>query len=145
MDKIAVLDGAISSLMRTLIIQERQLSSHSPVVPNNPLDLETLIFLNQHPGCSAKDIAAYLQVSATTLQSVIDRLEKSRLLAKDNTALRGRAVALFLTQEGSKARTLIQTQNMTNCKMMLDVIDPQDQDKFIDQIVKIARKFSEPV
>lgn len=143
MTKVDQLDKAISTLLRVLIVQERRIANDSAALPFNPIDIETLSFLAVTPFAVAKDVALYLQISATTMQSVLDRLEKRGLVAKDRSALKGRAIALSLTEEGRTFRDRIQVQNIQNCELMLEAIDPLDQDRFVDGMTKIAAKFSE--
>jgi DNA-binding MarR family transcriptional regulator len=142
MNSVETLDEAISTLVRALIIQERQLCNDVAGLPRNPLDLEILSFLDRYPAVQAKDIATYLQISATTLQSALDRLERRVLLTRDRKSLKGRSVAISLTPEGRKARNLMQNQNIDNCKAMLRVIDPMDRERFVNNMVKIATRFS---
>jgi DNA-binding MarR family transcriptional regulator len=142
MDKITQLDEAIRTLVRVLIIQERRLSSDVAGIAFNPLDLETLTFVGRHPCVPAKDIATYLQVSPTTMQSVVDRLEERGFVLKDKTALKGRSIALSLTPGGIQFRDLMQAHNIHNCEAMLSAIDPRDQERFVDSLVKIANKIS---
>jgi DNA-binding MarR family transcriptional regulator len=136
------LDAAISTLLRVLIIDERRLSSDIGTVPFNPIDLETLSYLHRHPVSSAKDASIYLGVSATTMQSVIDRLHKHGLLQRDRSALKGRTVALKLTQEGMKFRQQIYAQNLKNCRQMLECIAESEQSQFVQNMTKIAASFS---
>ncbi len=142
MDKIARLDAAISKLLRVLVIQERHISSNIAAVPFNLLDLETLLFLSQHEGAQAKEIATYLRVSATTMQSVIDRLAKRGFIVKNRTSLRGRAVAIVLTLSGIQFLEQMHLHNIQNCEKMLAVLDPVDQEIFVENLSKIAAGFS---
>jgi DNA-binding MarR family transcriptional regulator len=145
MDKITHLDFAISTLLRVLIIQERRLSAGFADISFNPIDIETLAFLSRQPGSVAKDIATYLQVSPTTMQSVVNRLEKRGLIARDTNALKGRAVALSLTVQGTEFRDLVQAQNIKNCETMLSAINPLERAQFVDNMVKVAAEFSEEI
>ena len=140
MDQVTQLDAAISTLVRVLLIQERRTSNDISATPFNPLDLETLSFLSRHAGVTAKEIATYLQVSPTTMQSVVDRLKKRGLVTKDNSLLKGRGIAISLTANGVKLRDLMQAQNTQNCKSMLGAIDPLDRERFVDSMTKIAAK-----
>ena len=142
MDQIVQLDAAISTLMRVLTIDERRLSSNLGAAPFNPIDLETLSFLHRHPGSLAKDAADYLGVRSTTMQSVVDRLHKRGLLQRDNTALKGRAVALSLSGKGMKLRQELHTQNLKNCEQMLASLPAHDQTDFIRNMATIARTVS---
>ena len=142
MNQIEQLDAAISTLLRVLIIDERRLSSNLGSAPFNPIDLETLSFLHLHPGSLAKDAASYLGVRSTTMQSIVDRLHKRGLLKRDNAALKGRAVALTLTEEGLKFRQEMHAQNLKNCEQMLASLSTQDQSRFIENMSRIAATFS---
>ncbi len=142
MDQIEQLDTAISTLLRVLTIDERRLSSNLGSAPFNPIDLETLSFLHRHPGSLAKDAANYLGVRSTTMQSIVDRLHRRGLLQRDKTALKGRAVALSLTDEGMKFRQQVHAQNLKNCEQMLASLSTQDQSRFIENITRIAATLS---
>lgn len=142
MNQSEQLDAAISTLLRLLTIDERRLSSDLGTVPFNPIDLETLSYLHRHPGSVARDIAAYLGVRSTTMQSVVDRLQKRGLLQRDRSALKGRAVALTLTKEGMAFRQQIHVQNLKNCVEMLQCVPESERANFIQNMSKIAAKFS---
>jgi DNA-binding MarR family transcriptional regulator len=142
MDQIEQLDAAISTLLRVLTIDERRLSSNLGLAPFNPIDLETLSFLHRRPESLAKDAANYLSVRSTTMQSVVDRLHKRGLIKRNNAALKGRAVALSLTDEGMKFRQEMHAQNLKNCEQMLASLSTQDQSRFIENMTRIAATFS---
>ncbi len=142
MDQSAQLDVAIRTLLRLLTIDERRLSADIGTVPFNPIDLETLSYLHRHPGSVAKAIAAYLGVRSTTMQSVVDRLQKRGLLQRDKSALKGRAVALTLTKEGMAFRQHIHVQNLKNCAQMLEYVPENERANFVQNMSKIAAKFS---
>ncbi len=142
MDQIGQLDAAISTLLRVLTIDERRSSSNLGSVPFNPIDLETLSFLHRHPGSLAKNVATYLGVRSTTMQSAVDRLHKRGLLRRDKAALKGRAVALSLTEEGMKFRQEMQVQNLKNCTQMLASLPNEARDGFVKNMATIAATFS---
>jgi DNA-binding MarR family transcriptional regulator len=142
MNQIEQLDAAISTLLRVLTIDERRMSSNLGLAPFNPIDLETLSFLHRRPGSLAKDAANYLGVRSTTMQSIVDRLHKRGLLKRDNAALKGRAVALTLTDEGMKFWQDMHIQNLKNCEQMLASLSSQDQSRFIENMTRIAATFS---
>ncbi len=142
MNQSEQLDAAISTLLRLLTIDERRLSADLGTVPFNPIDLETLSYLHRHPGSVAKEIAAYLGVQSTTMQSVVDRLQKRSLLQRDKSALKGRAVALTLTKEGMAFRQHIHIQNLKNCSQMLEYVPENERANFVQNMSKIAAKFS---
>jgi DNA-binding MarR family transcriptional regulator len=142
LDHAKQLDASISTLMRVLTIDERRLSSDVGPAPFNALDLETLSYVHRHPGSVAKDAAAFLGVRATTMQSVIDRLHKRGFLKRDMSALKGRAVALTLTEEGMAFRQRLHAQNLKNCREMLKCIDETERDDFVRNMTRIAGTMS---
>ncbi len=143
MNQVNQLDAAISTLVRVLTIDERRISSGLGTIPFNPLDLETLSYLHRNPGSVAKDVAAHLGVRATTMQSVIDRLHKRDLVKRDAVALKGRAVALILTEAGMVFRRQVHAQNIKNCQQMLSCIAEGERQDFVKNMSKIAQIYSE--
>lgn len=142
MGQAEILDAAIGTLLRLLTIDERQLSTGLGTIPFNPIDLETLCYLHRYSQSVAKDVANHLGVRSTTMQSVIDRLHKRGLVTRDATALKGRAVALTLTEQGMAFREQIQAQNIQNCQQMLAHIDEGERDVFVKNIEMIAAGYS---
>ena len=143
MEQAEILDAAIGTLLRLLTIDERQLSTGLGTIPFNPIDLETLSYLHRHPQAVAKDVANHLGVRSTTMQSVVDRLHKRGLVTRDATALKGRAVALTLTENGMEFRNQIQAQNIQNCQQMLAYINEGERDAFVQNMAMIAARYSD--
>lgn len=143
MGQAEILDVAIGTLLRLLTIDERQLSTGLGTIPFNPLDMETLSYLHRHPKSVAKDMANHLCVRSTTMQSVIDRLHNRGLVTRDATTLKGRAVALTLTEQGLAFREQIQAQNIQNCRQMLAHIDEGERDIFVKNMAMIAAGYSD--
>ena len=143
MDQAETLDAAIGTLLRLLTIDERRLASELGALPFNPIDLETLSYLHQFPKSAAKDVANHLGVRSTTMQSVMDRLHKRGLVTRDASALKGRAVALALTEEGIAFRTQIQDQNIENCHQMLACINKNERGVFVKNMATIAARYSD--
>lgn len=143
MRQAEILDLAIGTLLRMLTIDERRLSTGLGTTPFNPLDLETLSFLHRCPQSVAKDVADHLGVRSTTMQSVIDRLHVRGLVLRDATALKGRAVALTLTEKGMAFRKQLQAQNIQTCGQMLAYIDEAERDVFVKNMAIIASRYSD--
>ena len=136
------LDIAISAILRVLTIDERRLSANITPIHLNPLDLEVLSYLDRHPGSPARDIASFLGVGPTTMQSVIDRLNGRGFLKRDTVALKGRAIALSLTECGVHVWEQIHRQNLKNCKQMLQCISENERMRFIEHMTEIATQIS---
>ncbi len=142
MTQAETLDTAIGTLLRLLTIDERRLSSDLGTIPFNPLDLETLSYLHRIPHSVAKDVANHLGVRSTTMQSVIDRLHQRGLVARDASTLKGRAVALSLTEDGLAFRKQIHAQNIQNCQQMLAYIAEGEREAFVKNMATIAARYS---
>ncbi len=145
MDQAETLDVAIGTLLRLLTIDERRFSADLGTIPFNPIDLEVLSYLHQFPRSVAKDAANHLGVRSTTMQSVIDRLHKRGLVERDASVLKGRAVALILTEAGMAFRKQIQLQNIENCQQMLAFVADNEREAFVKNMATIATHYSDKV
>jgi DNA-binding MarR family transcriptional regulator len=130
---------AIRVLLRTYTISERAVPDHRDAPPYNGLDFQTLHFVSANPGCKASDLVAFLCVSATTAQSVIERLIKRDWLARTPHATDKRAVALALTPIGQTMRRAIDARDHANSAAMLAALSASEQRQFVDQLARIAR------
>lgn len=136
------LDMAISAILRVLTIDERRVSANLSPVQLNPLDLEALSYLQRQPGATARDIANFLGVGPTTIQSAIDRLAKRGFLKRDSAALKGRAIALTLTDRGMIVWEQVHRQNLKNCEQMLRCISENERMRFLEHMTEIAAQIS---
>jgi DNA-binding MarR family transcriptional regulator len=141
LDQIAQLDESIGALVRVLTIDERRFSSGLEVPRLNLIDLEVLSFLHRAPGSTAKEIAVYLGVRPTTMQSVVDRLNKTGLLQRDKDVFKGRSIALSLTTDGLILRQRMHAQNLENCRQMLQALGEQEGADFVKSMAVIAATF----
>src|ERR1700730_19399415 len=60
----------------------------------NALDVQTLVFVYDNPGCGVGDVARYLNVAMTTMSSAIDRLVKKALVERRRPEDNRRVVGL---------------------------------------------------
>lgn len=137
-EQIAVFDRALSTLIRTFTVNERRFPAAEGRMAYSAHDFETLAFLEEHPGTRAKDLGEHLGIKPTTTQSIIDRLVQRQLVRRDETYIKGRAVALFLTDEGQSLQASIQRQNRSNCELMLTALSKAERGAFVQSIAKIA-------
>ena len=104
----------------------------------NALDAQTLVFVDENPGCGMGDVARYLNVAMTTMSSAIDRLVKKALVDRRRPEDNRRAVALTATDKG---RQVVQDQvagYRDACRMMLRSLEPTEQSELIRLTEKIA-------
>lgn len=104
----------------------------------NPLDAQTLVFVDDNPGCGMGDVARYLNVAMTTMSSAIDRLVKKALVDRRRPEDNRRAVALTATDKGHQAVEDQVAGYRDACRMMLRSLDPEEQNQLIRLTEKIA-------
>jgi DNA-binding MarR family transcriptional regulator len=104
----------------------------------NALDAQTLVFVDEHPGCGMGDVARYLNVAMTTMSSAIERLVKKALVERRRPEDNRRAGALTATGLG---RQVVEDQvagYRDACRMMLRSLDPGERSELIRLTEKIA-------
>ncbi len=141
-EQIAAFDAALSALFRAFAIREKRFSTSDGQSAYSPHVSETLAFLDKHPGARAKDLGAFLGVTPTTTQSILDRLIDRDLVRRDHQQLKGRAIALFLTDKGNDLRTSVVEQNLANCDRMLNALPEPERSQFVESISRIASAVS---
>lgn len=143
-EHIVIFDHALSTLIRTFTINERRFPSAEGRMAYSAHDFETLAYLDHWPGARAKDLGEHLGVKPTTTQSIIDRLVGRGLVRRDAAYLKGRAVALFLTEQGGSIQAAIQRQNLANCETMLSALTESERNAFVSSIAKVAAAVEAP-
>lgn len=109
----------------------------------NPLDYQTLKFIENNPETRATDISHALQLPPTTLQSALDRLIKLGLIQKGRHPSDGRAKVYQLTQAGQTMRDRINAQDRANMREMLSSISEVEQERLLSTMEKIERYLRE--
>ncbi len=132
------LRSGINVLVRVLKIKDSaQLSDGRATL--TPSEIQTLAFIAMHQGCIATEIAKFLNVSATTVSSIIERLVQRKLIRRERTDENRRVVLLFATDTGNDAAKAILDEQLHHCEKMLQALDPSDQKIFVDYISTIAK------
>ena len=104
----------------------------------NPIDFQTLRFVDAHPGCRGTDAAKALGVAPTTVQSSLDRLIRNGLIDRKPHAVSKRAKAHYLTEEGLSVRKAIHRQDISNMETMLSVLSPDERASVINALDKVV-------
>jgi DNA-binding MarR family transcriptional regulator len=132
---------SIRILLRTFTIDERRFPAAAGQMRYNAVDFQTLHFVSAHPGCKSAELAAFLGLTPTTAQSVIDRLIKQDLIERGPHPTNKRAVSLALTTKGTGMCTAIIAQDRINCQTMLAALPTEVRPDFVEQLGQIARAF----
>lgn len=109
----------------------------------NPLDYQTLKFIENRPNSRATDISHALHLPPTTLQSALDRLIKLGLIEKGKHPSDGRAKVYRLTGAGQNMRDRIHAQDRANMDEMLSSISGAEREQFLSTMEKIERYLRE--
>lgn len=136
-----LLDG-IRVLLRTFTVDESRFPPAEGRIKYNAVDFQTLHYLAGHPGCSNSALAGFLGLSATTTQSVCDRLINRGYVLRAASKTSARAVALSLTDDGESVVGAIRRQDLANCKGMLNALPAGERRRFVSAVSQIAHSLS---
>ena len=93
----------------------------------NPIDVQALLFIADHPGCTASVVGQHLGVVATTTSALLDRLVRYGLVLRERVESNRRIVHLSLRAAGQeRVKRLIETAN-AHCRAMLEVLAPEER------------------
>ena len=129
---------ALRVLIRAFNVNERAFPSAEGRLRYNPLEFQTLTYLFFNAGAHARDIASFLGIAPTTLQSVLDRLVSARLVRKRRSQSDRRALELSLTEDGVAVVEAIRRQDRANAATMLACLSAGEQSAFVQSFSKIA-------
>lgn len=104
----------------------------------NALDVQALLFVNDHPGCSLGDVARSLQTALTTMSSSADRLVRRDMIRRERSEANRRTVALTITPRGLEAVAGYVDGYRASCGAMLQSLDPAERVEFVRLAEKIA-------
>lgn len=105
----------------------------------NPLDMQVLLFVADHPASKATEVASHLVVAATTISSATDRLTRQGFLSREWPEENRRAISLSLTAAGQayvSARLRVQTDH---CRTILEKLSPEERHLFVRLFARIAQ------
>lgn len=128
----------IGIVMRVFLVDESRFPSAEGKMRYNPIDFQTLRYVETNPGCQGADIARALGVAPTTQQSSLDRLIRQGLIEKSLHPNSGRSKAYALTTEGRELRSAIHRQDINNMETILSCLEKNEQATFIELADKIA-------
>ncbi len=135
------LRDAISTLMRVFKIAEGA-APGSDVGKLSPAEAETLIFVQSHPRCAARDVAEHLAVVPTTCSTILNRLVQRGLILRERTEENRRVVQLSATQAGRASVAAILRDQADNARSMLTALDDEERGAFLEAIKRIAASVS---
>ena len=140
--QIDTLRLGIDSLMRRFKIAEAGSAAEDDDLRLNPSDIQALLFIADHPGCTARAVGQHLGVVPTTTSALLDRLVRRGLVLRERVENNRRVVRLNLLQAGrERVRRIIETSN-AHCRAMLEALKPDERTCFVNAVTKIASSIS---
>jgi DNA-binding MarR family transcriptional regulator len=134
-EQVEQLTRAVERFTRRFKVAEAAAAADNAL---NALDAQTLVFVDDHPGCGMGDVARYLNVAMTTMSSAIERLVKKTLVERRRPEDNRRAVALSATGQGRLVVEETVAGYRQACRIMLLSLDPAEQSELIRLTEKIA-------
>ena len=135
MDKHEQLLVSLRRIIRAIDIHSCQLQKKSGLTGPQLIVMKQI---SQLDGPLAKQIAQKINLSAATVTSIIDRLEKRELVIRQRSAVDKRKVHLFLSEAGKQ---LLQTSPQPLQEHFIQryqLLDEQNQDILLDSVEQIA-------
>ncbi|WP_292019602.1 MULTISPECIES: MarR family winged helix-turn-helix transcriptional regulator [unclassified Brevundimonas] len=132
-DQTAQLADILERFMRRFKVSEATAAMEHAL---NGLDIQALLFINDHPGCALGDVARELQVALTTMSSSVDRLVRREMLQRERPEFNRRTVALTLTTAGRQDVRRYVDGYRDTCGAMLAALDQVER----EQLVKLMGK-----
>ena len=84
------------------------------------------------------DIGRRLDITLSTATGIIDRLIEKKLVKRERKHGDRRVVRVLLTEKGRKANEAYQDQKKEIFGMILDVLNPREQEELIMILEKVA-------
>ena len=135
--QIDTLRLAIDRLMRRFKIAEAGATAEGNR-RLNPIDIQALLVIADHPGCTANAVGQHLGVVPTTTSALLDRLVRQGLVLRERVEKNRRIVHLSLPEAGrDRVKRIIETSN-AHCRAMLEALEPEERARFVDAMTKIV-------
>jgi len=133
---------SVGTLLRLFTVDETKFPSAEGRMRYNPIDFQTLRFIDKNPDCRGADIARALGVAPTTQQSALDRLIRKGFVARQQHPTSRKAKTHILTPDGQELRYAIQRQDKANMQTVLGLLEENEQKEIVRLLEKVARGLS---
>lgn len=130
------LQKVVGAMLDQMLLQEP--SEGGRPLRYNPMDYAILRALDASEGLSGSDIARQFSLPRTSIQSALDRLEKSGLIEKRPDPAGGRIKTLHLTPEGQDIRAKINAHDLTNMRAMLSPLSEEERAQVLPLLERVA-------
>jgi len=129
--------------MRVFFVNERAFPSAEGRLAYSPHVFQALSVIARSPGMRASDLTLWLGLVPTTTSSLIARMVTKGLIEKRTHPDDGRAIALYLTEEGTSMQDAIHRQDMRNMDALLAGLNGDERDTLLYLMGKIVDSVEE--
>ncbi|MEM6474739.1 MAG: MarR family transcriptional regulator [Pseudomonadota bacterium] len=126
----------VGAMLDQMLLQEP--SEDGRPLRYNPMDYAILRALDASDGLSGSDMARQFNLPRTSIQSALDRLEKSGLIEKRPDPAGGRIKTLHLTQSGQEIRAKINAHDLANMRAMLSPLSEDERAQILPLLERVA-------
>jgi DNA-binding MarR family transcriptional regulator len=126
----------VGAMLDQMLLQEP--SEDGRPLRYNPMDYAIMRALDVSEGQSGSDIARQFNLPRTSIQSALDRLEKSGLIEKRPNPAGGRIKTLHLTSKGQDIRDKINAHDLTNMRAMLSPLTEKERAEVLPLLERVA-------
>lgn len=137
-DLAEALRQSFGLLNRALKIEAVRDPKH-PYARFNVSDLLAFDFIGRNPGCIMRDVAKELSSPMSTVTSVVDRLVKAGIVARESSAKDRRIVRLVVTKKGMKLGGELNDAQRRSCEIALKALKPAERAVFVALLDKAAQ------
>ncbi|WP_083776307.1 MarR family winged helix-turn-helix transcriptional regulator [Erythrobacter sp. NAP1] len=126
----------VGTMLDQMLLQEP--SEDGRPIPYNPKDYSILKALEASDGLSGSEIARRFGLPRTSIQSALDRLEKSDLIEKRPDPAGGRIKTLHLTTAGQAIRAKMNAHDLQNMRTMLAPLSEDERTLVLPLLERVA-------
>ena len=109
----------------------------------SPVEAHVILTCAAKKHCVMSQLAKSLSLSLGSVTSIIDKLEKRKLVVRTRCDKDRRKIYIHLTKEGKKLYALVQKAHLQFTRSMLQELSNQEQNLLLKLLRKISNKISE--
>jgi len=118
---------AILDRLRRIALDQNPLEDRGVTAPQLALLQSVAAF----PGCGVQELADGLRLTAPTVSVAVRRLEDAGLLERQPDPADGRAVRLFLTDQGEVMQHRARTFRLNKMRRLLSGLAPEEREELL--------------
>ncbi len=106
-----------------------------------PLQVDALLHLNEHAKSTASELGNHLQLSSSATTQLINRLEESDFVVRENSPDDRRLTVLAITSKGEDAFAKMHSSRMSKLKSIISLMPEKD----VKELIRIFSNLLEKI